>query len=445
VADCEVCHDQGQHKQGVVRLKDADGGTTIQLNGGVNPLTDSTEAAKLTAFCLACHGDGLATADPTPFTTGATIPLVTEAAWTAGAHENIGSISCYGDGSTFGCHASGHGSEKLNLLAPYNVAVVSPDFSGEEEGLCFNCHDSDGPAADDIQALFALTNQHPVVNSDTDRPANGRAIECTVCHLQHSLDNSPVHTDGNLASGKIEGVAGVNASGSLVSSITYEYELCFKCHSDYAGAGSNPGDGGADTFNKRAQFNTGNTTFHPVMGAQDNAFATGQSGKQGATLHTFVAPWNQTIGEHDTMWCTDCHGDTTTKGPHGSDNPNMLRASLTPVDAGDGFYTPLCVECHFYDTYVLADRNAGESRFGAHNNSNHMQPNWTGGYGGCLSCHYGGGPSTALNVGVHGISNGTQSFLTGSRIVSADTTPGSENCTVVTGGNSGCNGHSRGY
>jgi hypothetical protein len=52
-ADCEACHDQSQHQQGSVRLKDADGGSAIVLTG--DPASDSAQAAKLTSFCLACH------------------------------------------------------------------------------------------------------------------------------------------------------------------------------------------------------------------------------------------------------------------------------------------------------------------------------------------------------------------------------------------------------
>ena len=43
----------------------------------------------------------------------------------------------------------------------------------EEEGLCFNCHDSDGPASSDISSGFASTVTHPV--NDGVQSANGDA------------------------------------------------------------------------------------------------------------------------------------------------------------------------------------------------------------------------------------------------------------------------------
>jgi hypothetical protein len=106
-------------------------------------------------------------------------------------------VSCVGDG-TNGCHSSGHGSEKLDLLGPNpETAATSPEFSEQREGLCFNCHDADGPASSDIQVLFpaapgyrttgaggALVNQRHDILYD-DQQWSGGVVTCKDCHSPH--------------------------------------------------------------------------------------------------------------------------------------------------------------------------------------------------------------------------------------------------------------------
>jgi len=237
-SDCTTCHDQTQHQQGKVRLKDADAPAIVyQLDG--DPAASSTEAAKLTAFCLSCH-DADAAAGSVPFSDGATPPVIDNAAWTASSHENSPPIAgCYGDGA-FGCHASGHGSEKLMLLAPAGVAPTPPANAEEEEGFCFNCHDSDGPASSDIAAGFAqsiLWVQSPVAPSDNtnlnDRhdiqqaaqAQSGAKVECTDCHNPHRDSQAqPFVTDPDPNDGRVPGTGQVYAETDFAS------EFCIDCH-----------------------------------------------------------------------------------------------------------------------------------------------------------------------------------------------------------------------
>jgi len=519
-ADCQLCHDQAQHRTDPyqVRVKNVDTGAVAATLAG-NPATNSTEAAKLEPHCLSCHDANGAAGDTTPFADGVAVPAIDSAAWTAGRHKTA-NMNCYGDGATFGCHASGHGSEKAKLRAPSAGAPIPPDNVAQEEGFCYACHDSNGPSTKDLQTAMARTYHHPVNNSDPRRPTNGRKVECTTCHRQHYVKSTPAHTTGNTPSGRIEGVRGVNASGNPVSSISYEYELCFLCHAGYAGAGSNPGDGGPDPVsNKATLLNVGagtgtatsagttttvnnsaggytpdalvgwfitftggtsnnlgaqrkitaNTatqiawsgalsratatgdayrliagTFHPVVKAQGNPYCTATAAN--GNIVTMETPWNQTAGTHNTMWCSDCHRDTGLAGPHGTNNKPLLVAGLSAVETTSGsgdWHTPLCIRCHKKSVYVAGGNG---SRFSAHNNNNHRKPNYTRTsdgkvrYGGCLSCHYGGGPEVPMN-GVHGWTNTTWTFINGNSVTAW--TPGS--CTVLDGGGSTCNGHSRTY
>ncbi len=122
----------------------------------------------------------------------------------ASSHEGNLTGGCYGNGA-FGCHGNGHGSEKLDLLAP---AVIAPDpitLYEEEEGFCFGCHTNGGQASTDIAAQFdTLTinwsesewglNQISTFNDRHDvshaaSRVSGAKIECVNCHRPHA-DNS---------------------------------------------------------------------------------------------------------------------------------------------------------------------------------------------------------------------------------------------------------------
>lgn len=203
-SDCVVCHDLSLHQQGSVRLwnVDAPGNTaqSIVLTG--DPNTSTAEAAKLETFCLACHDANGADGDVTPFSDGLTRPLVDAAAWAAASHATSANVpaGCYGDG-TNGCHGTAHGSLKQTLLAPAGVAAAVPALAEEQEGFCFNCHDSDGPATSDLATPFGFAinwvrlpvglNDNPNLNDRHDvqhaaQTRSGAKVECTDCHNPHT-------------------------------------------------------------------------------------------------------------------------------------------------------------------------------------------------------------------------------------------------------------------
>jgi hypothetical protein len=183
-ADCRVCHDMTRHMQGRVRLVDRDNpGTVYELTN--RPMDDPAEAAKIVPFCLNCHdGDG-----DRPFTDGRTAPYVDANLWNAAAHKLGGDtgtpLSCMGDGSNFGCHATGHGSSNIKLLNASSGTSL--------EGFCFNCHTDgritnnalSGPGlADDIQQAFSYSQKHDI---GTNFSVNGKTftLQCTTCHNPH--------------------------------------------------------------------------------------------------------------------------------------------------------------------------------------------------------------------------------------------------------------------
>ncbi len=177
-ADCQACHNTDLHGSGAVRLFDADDPLTIvTLNG--RPDTDTASAQALEPLCLACH-DSDGAGGFAPFHDGIMPPIINQTMWGNASHALAN--TCYD------CHSNGHGSIKDNLLSPWNAAAdaaLPGDPMRQEEGLCYTCHDSDGPALTDIQANFNLATHHNVSSLDQ---ADGSQVECTNCHNPHTVN-----------------------------------------------------------------------------------------------------------------------------------------------------------------------------------------------------------------------------------------------------------------
>ena len=176
-----------------------------------------------------------------------------------------------------------------------------------------------------------------------------------------------------------DGGDGGDGASTAVNSphVTREYQVCLKCHSDYA-YGTNPPSpgetGGSTAFNTNgltqytnqaiefqaplshkgqvtttdsgaaAAYSTNNhRSWHPVM---DNTGRT--AGIRNANANNWLTPWNgaANVGSQ-TMYCSDCHGSNTAAGtsaptggengnpwgPHGSENDFLLKGTW---DQGTG-------------------------------------------------------------------------------------------------------------
>ncbi len=178
--DCVICHDMSAHKAGTVKLID-DLATIYDYNpaapNGVNN------------FCINCHdADGYG-GDNTPFTDALTVPDVKDGTiWSNAAHNTAG-LGCLGNGSSTGCHGTGHTSLKNNLLSPAGSGP-GVDNVDEEEGLCFACHDAGGPALTDISSEFGLTHKHEVNDGATTS-----GLECISCHNPHKNNSTNLLSD----------------------------------------------------------------------------------------------------------------------------------------------------------------------------------------------------------------------------------------------------------
>jgi predicted CXXCH cytochrome family protein len=225
---CEVCHDQSIHTtfgdgQSVL-LNDQDGGAAYIYDG---------DGASVEGFCVSCHdADGSLINGSQPFIASGDTNSPPDMGWSAGVVSHSTFDAC------FNCHAQGHGSDFEKILAEDN-----------EPGLCFNCHDADGPASTDLEGEFAKQFGHPVT-------AASSSIQCLDCHNPHQAEPGTHTPDGqwypsspnantNLVSGVLSGVMGVEPSPwapawtktdsyTVLDPAEKEYQVCFKCHARYS-------------------------------------------------------------------------------------------------------------------------------------------------------------------------------------------------------------------
>jgi predicted CXXCH cytochrome family protein len=96
-------------------------------------------------------------------------------------------VSCFGDGTTTGCHSNAHGSENEKLLsAGAGVTIDQFCYGCHTDGMIVNEAISGASLADDIEEAFsfAAENKHDLGTSFT---IGGQAytLQCTTCHNPH--------------------------------------------------------------------------------------------------------------------------------------------------------------------------------------------------------------------------------------------------------------------
>jgi hypothetical protein len=330
----------------------------------------------------------------------------------------------------------------------------------------------------------ASTEVHDILDADFTEARenlglnnlNNRHAECTDCHNPHRLmrdslfngtrgDGRRTHViggpNGNLASGVLRGTFGVEpvysgesffnlpldydikqgdggagANTAVTSSwVTREYQICLKCHSDFAynddnvypsstsrpqlggpgltsssdtqrssytsytnqareiqapasHQGDSPGALGAEAGADPAFDNGNHRSWHPIMQP------TGRSNRNGINSSAFESPWNNNIG-NQTMYCTDCHGANTPAGqhepasgqawgPHGSQN-NFILKGLWNTSSGSGQGNTLCFKCHDQNSYTgggdggtgfRTDRGDGHTVHSSDDKMDRIRCNW---------------------------------------------------------------------
>lgn len=407
--ECSSCHDPhidtGYSKQKF--LRDTTGGTL---------------AAKISNTCSACHSKTGWTGSIHQTAANAYSDATVNTTFDAGT---ISSLVC------MNCHRPHKG-----LGAPYLLRQA-------EETTCFQgasglttetaCHGSSASATTNrIQTVITRTYKHPTTtisgvhtNLDVLYPtaagkglqwSDSRHAECVDCHNPHKAKNTPArvgtaawypttvdNTSNQTAkSGALTGVTGVEPTWPAIwtvpttfttqESSTYEYQICFKCHSYWA---LRDGDGittyttasGVTVTDQAMEFNPNNKSAHPVVVTLNNQ--TGSYAPKPLTTAQMSSPWATNVG-NQTMYCSDCHGTDNEasgdpKGPHGSSYKYMLKgtgkywptksdgSTLWTLNTTDTSNTALfCKNCHpIYD--------------GSWKNSAHSGMSTRGAY--CVNCH----------------------------------------------------------
>lgn len=341
---CTSCHSPHDNQYGKFLVRENNGSAICVSCHVLNQWTASSHASSPATW----KGSGV---DPWPNSTRTTVA--------ANACEN--------------CHTPHAAGARERLL---NYA--------DEEQNCYVCH-SGNIAAKNIAAEFNKISVHPVTRTaGVHDPAEDlvnppRHVECADCHNPHSANNSPAVAPN--APGAIRGVRGISSSGSLVNSISREYELCFRCHADSLSGRLARVNRKNPEMNTRLEFNSMNASYHPVTASGKNP-----------NVPSLILP----LTPASLVYCSDCHngnqdrgaGGSGAKGPHGSNYAPLLERQLIFSDFSSenaGSYA-LCYKCHSRSS-ILADRSFRYHRL-------HVVEERTA----CTTCHDPHGVATSTHL-----------------------------------------------
>jgi predicted CXXCH cytochrome family protein len=173
-----------------------------------------------------------------------------------------------------------------------------------------------------------------------------RTAACADCHNPHLTNDA--RAQAPYASGLLRGVNGVDRNGAEISSATFEYEICFKCHAD-----NTPDQSYVPRVivvtNTRLAFDTSNASYHPVIGIGRNL-----------NIPSIPSPLEPNMSASVVIYCTSCHADDEggSRGPHGSSFVPILKERYEMADNTPESYDnyALCYRCHNQSS-ILGDQS----------------------------------------------------------------------------------------
>lgn len=163
-----------------------------------------------------------------------------------------------------------------------------------------------------------------------------RDVVCADCHNPHLIND--LRAAPPYASGMVRGVSGIDRNGAPVTFANYEYEVCFKCHSD------NTPDLDyvprvISTTNTRVAFDPSNPSYHPVVAMGRNL-----------DIPSIPSGLEPTMSPAVQIYCSTCHADDEggSHGPHGSLFRPILKERYEMNDNTPESYETyaLCYRCH---------------------------------------------------------------------------------------------------
>jgi len=351
------------------------------------------------------------------------------------------------EATCYQCHASA-GRSVVNVAAngvvpnletEFALPIRMPITTAEQGGATEEVHDPSSNFNDGNVDCSNATNRCGADGMEPASRLGQRHAECTDCHNPHRVirnrvfnanpavpdasgshrnDAAAGYVPSNLASGVLRGAWGVEPNygspsfqqvptsftvkrgdpGSDVGTdaarpyVTREYQICLKCHSNYAYGSTPPslgrlggtqiGSNGLTRYTNQAQefqapvAHAGGGIGDPRSLGANGGAGSNYSADNHRSWHPVLAPTGRDIGRRgitqakmpwrlpfgnagavgtQTMYCSDCHGSSATtgtlapnsgvNGPHGSTNPFLLKQ---PWNAND---PSLCFLCHEREVY----------------------------------------------------------------------------------------------
>lgn len=203
-------------------------------------------------------------------------------------------------------------------------------YSAEEDN-CLVCHNGH-VASKNIENEFNKFSRHPITDdTGIHQPkesvvVNSRHVECVDCHNPHAANSS----------NPLEGVKGITQQGNVTNQVNGAHELCYRCHGDSSNKPAQRTNRQFNENNVRAEFDTGQSSYHPIAGTGRNNF-----------VPSLIGPLNTS----SKISCLDCHNNNDTNGPNGPHGsvyePLLERQYLTqdPTSESSSAYS-LCYKCH---------------------------------------------------------------------------------------------------
>ena len=197
-----------------------------------------------------------------------------------------------------------------------------------------------------------------------------KEVTCMGCHNPHSVNRRKASAP--YASGMLDGVSGVDRDGIEVDSVTYEYEVCFKCHGDYSN--DYPFVPRVIVSNIRLAMDRNNPSYHPVVEHARNP-----------VIPSIPSSLEPSLSGGSMIYCTDCHRDDEggARGPHGSSILPILGERYETTDGPTESYQryALCYRCHNRDS-ILRDDSFKKNFLGKGGHSGHLADGAP-----CSACH----------------------------------------------------------
>lgn len=258
--------------------------------------------------------------------------------WMNSANRTTQTVAEHGCSSCHQPHGAGGAKRLLHQL--------------EEEKNCYSCHNGN-VATLDIKSQFEKISHHPIEKTTIDITGNSHDpaedirfiqghVECVDCHNPHAANDTLAEPP--IVSGRQALVSGKDRNNNPVNQISYEYELCFKCHGELSDSVPIV-TRWEDEHNTLLEFDPSNPSYHPVVDIGQNT-----------DVPSLLQSTYEEFNENSIITCVHCHdsnetsalGQTGPRGPHGSIYRPILRQRYDTIDNMLEYELAyeLCYHCH---------------------------------------------------------------------------------------------------